>query len=425
MQDAVAQLRINQYEVPVSDIFSFQFVCDIDDGYPKGILVLTDTSGELLSRFEGLEIGAKVSLVVADRVKNKDTDQYPRISFCELMVASVAEIPADPVTMKGNIELLLVHPWEFYKDYTNHAYNGLQNSQIIKNILESDARGFKFEDMFIESSDDDGKQPRYKCCESDYDFIRNKILPYTTIGGAAAMFWVDELSRPHLQGVEKAFTQDPKAVITNMSQDISHDEIAMKEYGKVGNMMTYSNAKVKVGDENISAILAPLQSKCYVDFNTVNGGIFVGRNICKMKVGKTSGPEVKSVLPVDLIAGSGDKGIMALSNRSRKDQDYFISNITSPLLNMFRLEVFGTFVGDIVHVGDIVEVYVPAKPDLEDDNKPKQHWLSGPWLVKKSSTTLKKENDFKVNSNFVLVRPTFIVNTKESTLPSLKYYKGI
>lgn len=424
MQEAVAQIRINEYELKPDDIAAFQFVCDIDDGYPKGILTLNDKSGEILSRFEGLEIGSKVQFVAVDRVKNTE-DKNPAIAFCELMVASVAEIPSDTQTIHGNIELLLVHPWEFFKDYSNHAYNGLQNSQIIKNILESDARGFKFKDMFISSSDDDGKQPRYKCCESDYEFIKNKLLPYTTIGGAAAMFWIDELSRPHLQGVEKAFTQEPKALIVNMGQDIGHDEKVQEALKTIKNVMTYSNIKVKVGDEDISSVLAPLQSKVYVDFNTVNGGIFLGRNICKMKVGKSGGPQVKSVLPVDLITGSGDKGILALSNRSRKDQDFFIGNITAPLLNMFRLEVFGNFVGESVHVGDIVQVYIPAKPDLDDDKKPKSHWLSGPWLVKKSSTTMRKENDFKVNSNLVLVRPTFVVNTKESNIPSLKYYKGL
>lgn len=424
MQEAVAQIRINEYELKPDDIAAFQFVCDIDDGYPKGVLTLNDKSGEILSRFEGLEIGSKVQFVAVDRVKNTE-DKNPAIAFCELMVASVAEIPSDTQTIHGNIELLLVHPWEFFKDYSNHAYNGLQNSQIIKNILESDARGFKFKDMFISSSDDDGKQPRYKCCESDYEFIKNKLLPYTTIGGAAAMFWIDELSRPHLQGVEKAFTQEPKALIVNMGQDIGHDEKVQEALKTIKNVMTYSNIKVKVGDEDISSVLAPLQSKVYVDFNTVNGGIFLGRNICKMKVGKSGGPQVKSVLPVDLITGSGDKGILALSNRSRKDQDFFIGNITAPLLNMFRLEVFGNFVGESVHVGDIVQVYIPAKPDLDDDKKPKSHWLSGPWLVKKSSTTMRKENDFKVNSNLVLVRPTFVVNTKESNIPSLKYYKGL
>ena len=424
----VVIVKINGEVIPSSNISDVTFICDIDDVYPKGKLTLSDQSGELLSEYKGLEIGAIVSIGVVEESQAKSPLAKIGVSqgmyFCNLLVAAVAEIPSDPVGMKGNIEILLVHPWAFYKDFDNHLYNGVQNSEIIKNILKSNARGIKIQvkDKWIESSDDDGKTPKYKICESDFDFITKKVLPYTTINQSPALFWIDEKNRAHLHGIENLFTQDPSALAYGASPDLKNDPVIKAEGLVIGDKFIYNSLMVKVGDENISDFLAPLKAKAFIDLNTEDGKTMLGTVKTNIKVSKNMGSNINATMPlVDLaILGATDSKVCV--NRNVNDQSSYLLNTTSPFVNMFRLELAGNFVGDSVRVGTIVKVYIPARIKEFTQN---EHWLSGPWLVKKVKHTMTRDSNFGVKSQIVLVRPTFVVNPNKTKMPNLKDYQEV
>ena len=411
---------------------SFEVVYDIEKILPKGILTLNDSNGNYLKSFKGLEIGSEFILKFVPNDKMKQP-----IKFGQLVNIGIGDNPTDHLTLQGNIELLLGHPWELYKDFSSHIYKGMSNSKIIQEVLKKKVQQDQehFEDIYSESesdliknSDEDGSIPRFQCGISDYDFIKKRVLPYTTLNNSPAFFWIGEDGKAHLNSFENMFTQNPKALLVPKSQgnikaDKENINMLMSQTDS-DELILYEGLLIKVGDEDISKLISPLRFTSLIDGNTTLGTVFKGEMKPKLKIGPDTLTRVGSKLP--LFAWTMDEAttdLKVFSNRNIKDVSRFSINSTRQFINMFRMEMNTSFCGDTIHAGDTVLVYVKQSENGETEGKKLSHWLSDRWLVSKVRHYY-SDVDTNLYSQLTLCRPTFYVAKTRTEMPNIDFYYG-
>lgn len=416
-----ANVALGGRVLPSTNIDTFEIVTSIEDILPKGVLTIDDQNGSLIQEFKGFEIGSQVNITTVGLLES-DTD----IQFGPLVNLTMAEDP-DIITMRGKPELLLGHRWEIQKDHSAHIFKGLPNSDIIKKILSDETRGFTipYQDSQFKSSDESGDIPRFKCGIDDYNFIVNRLLPYTTVNSKQTFFWIDEYGYARFDSFDNLMLESPKALLVPQNQhEIADESEKLKSLLSScnDNLVLYSSLRVKVGDENVSSLIKPLKSKAYIEGNTLLGTTLKGIIKPSMKVAEDSGNLIASKLPMfawDFNDINTD--LKLFMNRNVADSSSYAINSTRQFVNMFRVNLTTFYCGDTLKTGDTVYLYV-RNSNHEDSEK--TYWLADKWLVYKTRHYWAKEQR-NMYSNLVLVRPTFYVAKKYTNMPNLDYYYGI
>lgn len=400
-----------------ANIESFELVSDIEKILPRGVLTLKDNTGEVIQKFTGLEIGSSVSVQVITTAKN-DKD----VEFGTLVNLALAESP-DTNMMTGKPELLLGSRWELQKDFSTHIYKGIPNSDIIKNILEDNSRGFKIPLGKIEDSDEDGSIPRFKCGVDDYTFIIKRILPYTTIKSKQTFFWIDEHGKAQLNSFDNMIVESPKVLCLPQNTNLSEKdkEKLQSLAGECSNkLVTYTKMTLYVGDINIGTLLKPLKSKVFIDSNSFIGSTYTGVIKPSIKIGADSGNLIASKMPVfSWVFADSNTDFKIFVNRNAADVSGYAINSTRQFMNMFRLELHTNYCGDSVKTGDTVFVY--QKSSKHPDEKELTYWINDKWLVSKTRHYYSKDTrDMK--SVLTLCRPTFYLSKSSTDVPAIDYY---
>lgn len=408
---------------------SFEFLCDIDNHLPRGILKLSDDSGQAMSEFTGIYIGATVQIIFTDTTADSDADAEEKtVTLCTLMVASIGEKPKDLAHISGAIEILCVHPWEFYKDFSTHIYKGKAHSELIKDICSNEDRGWKFkiDAKNFDTSDEKGDIPRYKCGDSDYDFIINKVLPYTTISQSPPLFWVDEQNQVKLKSFNTLFKESAVCMATvqdsyDKSDNSKENTIfnVVKQFN--GHVFMFDSGMIKIGDEDIGQFLRPMKGQGFMDMNNMTGSTIAGGLEPTLKIGKDSASAVAAKLPVTAKVFTGQTDKKMFINRNVADMAKLATNTSSQFYNMFRLELAGEFCGEYIHTGDTVYVYIEQSDDRANDtNKKLSHWISDKWLVKRVKHIFENtESGGRGRTQVTLCRPTFMLKTSKVYMPML------
>lgn len=406
--------------LPSSNVESFEHVTDIENILPRGVLTLNDNNGELIQKFNGLEIGSQVVFQVIATTKGEND-----VEFGSLVNLALAERP-NINNMVGRPELLLGSQWELQKDFSTHIYKGIPNSDIIKNILEDNSRGFKIPIDKIEDSDEDGSIPRFKCGIDDYTFIVKRILPYTTIKSKQVFFWINEYGKAQLDSFDNMIVQSPKVLCIPHNINISDkDKEKIKAIaGECSNkLVMYTSMTLYVGDINIGALLKPLKSKVFIDSNSFIGSTYTGVIKPTIKIGNDFGNLIASKMPLfSWVFEESNTDFKIFVNRNAADVSSYAINSTRQFMNMFRLELETNYCGDSVKTGDTVFVY--QKSSKHPEEKELTYWINDKWLVTKTRhyyTSSSKD----MRSVLTLCRPTFYLSKNSTDLPGIDYYYGV
>lgn len=409
-------------------ITSMDFICNESAFLPRCVVRFADPGGMKLSTFQGLGMGARVNFLVSD----DDKDNEYRKSGNEKMYSynltplTIADVAGMFQGGQGDLELLLEHPWKMFKDFSSHAYSGKPNSEIIRSLVENaSSRGFKFENIdsaMFSNSDEKGEIPRYKCSESDLDFIVNKILPYTTINKSPVIFFVDEKNNVHLSSFNDMFAKDPKMMIVFGTEAEITDE--NRAEAKAMNGITLaSKRQYEIGDEDPAKLVEIL--KANISFDDCSALFtYTGTLLPKVAIGKYSESNTQSgYVPISLQA-------MATTDATDKKfyRHHMIDDLKAVALNaqnrfnsFFSIEVTTLFCGNMVTTGDNVQMVIPPdtaeKPALND-------WMNGKWHVKAVRYEYDKMNDTFKNK-LTLTRPSFMINKKNTTLYDYNYFYSV
>jgi len=431
MKYPVLIISINGEELTHADVYNFRIETDIYSNLPKGSFILRDQGGIHLAKFN-IKIGATVTILIiegdneASSSSNNNSLQSTisaavpsilgdigkkddkMITYTPFVITDLFEDVKNTEALDGELYINFAHPWSIYTDFTNHAYPGMQVSELIRKVVEESQRGFNMavDVKNYEDSSDSGSQPRYKICESDYEFITNKLLPYAQINDAAAYFFIDDIGVSYLQSFKTMFDKEPVAnlVLTGEPEE-EHEQLPT---------IVINSCSIDIAKEPTQSlsILSKVKTKIYIE------DLFARKFISGNKLPVTACDLNKgSFFPIDfmlmhMINATSSHNFI---NRSFEDQFALSSTWQRDLDGMFKLNIYCSFAGCDVNVGDTINFISGPMvyPNNENSQNPIEHdrWLNGKWLVSRIIHN-KDTNVDQTNSILTIIRPTFIITPK-------------
>jgi hypothetical protein len=426
MLNAVAEVTLNGItELDISDADGIYFYHFLFEGLPYGFFDYNDRSGIHIQQYENFQFGAKVDIILKNVQDDADTLEFP--TFYILRVED--DFATDPSKLAGTIRVWFGHPWFIFKDDKNHAYNPMNHGKLIKKVLEDENRGVKLEineDAWKET-DDSGKFPRYKAAETDYDFICNKVLPYTTIEQLPPLFFCSLNKKKeekvfkfafNLTNSQTLYKQNPKILFAPTQEALSEGDNArkVKQILDRNNMsdsdiLTVRTAKLKIFDESMISKISPV---IYVEGQKQ---IKLGSKL-KNKLSEKSGSEFGNLLPIDILYMEKLMGtsVNLIKNRRLMDALSLILSTGKELDNIFSLVLETNYCGDKITIGDTAYFFVPQ---IDFGNNKKSSWMSGRWIVNgiESYTNVAESgSQYQLFSRTYLSRPAFTGDTNETSL---------
>jgi hypothetical protein len=426
MLNAIAEISLNGItELDVADMGGIYLYHNLFEGLPHGYFDYNDRSGLYIHEYENFQFGSPVNIKLVNVQDEKDYLTYP--TFYILRVED--DFAKDPAKLAGTIRIWFGHPWFVFKDNKNHAYNPMNHGKLIKKILEDESRGVKFEinnDQWKET-DDSGKYPRYKTAETDYDFIHNKVLPYTIVGQLPSLFFCSLHKKKeekqfnfkfNLTNNPNLYSQTPKILLAPTQEALAED-VNAREVKKIldkNNMLgsdifTIQTAQLKVFDEELIKNISP---SIYVEGKTHTK---LGSKL-KNRIAKKSGSEFGNFLPFDILYMEklSSTSTNLIKNRRLMDALSLILGMGKELDSIFTLKLKTNFCGDKVTIGDTAYFYVPP---IEFKEEKKISWMTGKWVIngiESFTNAAESGSQYQLFSILYLTRPSFVGNLNSTSL---------
>jgi len=412
-QNTVCKIRLNSItDIPVENYAGLYYYNSIKDGLPYGYFDINDQSGKYMASFENLQIGAEVEINIVDI----DSEvEYP-LGKNLVILNSEAVFDKKADQFMGIIRVWFGHAWFLYKDVKNHAYQPMNSAKLIEKILKSKDRGIAFnvEKGAILETDDEGKIARYKVCETDWDFIQNKILPYCAINQLPVHFFNDTITF-NLKSFKDLYTQNPMCVFMPAEGNLTSQE----QINKIQNFIKTNNIKIsfpiqesflKIGNIEMFDELFP---SFYFE-NLEKGTFFTGQKRLGNKIISRSGSNFGNILPLDqkFMFQSSGSSVKIIHNRQAIDSFSLLFETGKNLDFAFNLVLQTGFNGMII--GKTASVFAPDT--LGRDGKEKEHWLNGKWMINTIEHFNNPENYNQMYSRTHLVRSNFIGNDNKTSL---------
>jgi hypothetical protein len=421
---AITAITLNKVTRLQDDEFAgFHLFSSIKEGLPYGYFLIFDRDGSWFSKFENIQIGAECFIEIISVNSNKTVMEFPL--FYVLKVENNAENNLGKIA--GAIRVWFGHQWFLLKDTKNHVYKPTNNGKLIKKILENKDRGFEIkidEGKDFSETDDKGIISRYKICETDWDFIQNKIIPYTSIKQMPAHFFADELGNFYLKSFKDLYAENSKFVFIPDPEQSGRKDVAeaiAKLLDKNGIDKQSGHAAIK--EITIEVNNPEINKEFYPSFyleNNVTGKFIKGGKKISNKAKASDG----DLLPLDdaymgKLTGSSVK---VIHNRQLSDAMNLIFQTGKFIDWMFTITITSLFVGHKLHVGDNAEIYI-TPIYIADESKFKEHWMTGKWLVAGLEHYSAEDDIRTFMSKTTLIRPAFVGKPDKLTLkmPTLMF----
>jgi len=424
MQSSAISVILNRItEIDPVYLLGFKLYTSIKEGLPYGYITVDDHYSYIMARFENLQIGASIDITLANFADNQETHKYPTFYILQLE----NDFSANSSRLAGTIRIWFGHAWFLYKNIKNHAYKPMNIAELIKKILKDEDRGMAFEadDDNFDETDDNGKLSRFKISETDWDFIQNKLLPYTTINKMPAHFFCNDRGEFFLKSFRNLYSENSKIIYTQNEEHLSEEtnlkrikEICEKNNINFGtHHFPVSELHLKIGNEDILKEIYP-----YFLFENLEDGSFLsGSKKLSNKLRNRSGSSFGNMLPIDNMLMMKTKGtsVKIIYNRQAFDVIPLLFQAARVPDNLFFLTVYTNFIGDKVSIGDTSEINITPIKYNERDERSKVHWMDGKWLNVGFEHYTDAEDVEKFLTKSYLVRPSFVGNEDSTSLSML------
>jgi hypothetical protein len=421
---AIASIVLNKVtRIQFDDYAGFHLYSSINEGLPYGYFKIFDREGTTFSKFENIQTGAECFIEIVSVQNGNPVVEFPL--FYVLKVENKMETNIGKIA--GYIKVWFGHLWFLLKDTTNHMYKPMNNGKLIKKVLENKDRGVEFkidENKHFSATDDKGLISRYKICETDWDFIQNKIIPYTTIKQLPAHFFCDEMGTFYLKSFKDLYSENSKYLFKPDMEQANRKDVSEKIAKIIRNNginEQLGHGTIKELEVNINNVILnkELYPSFYLENNTTGKFIKGGKKIANKAKNKDG-----DLLPLEdatmgKITGSSVK---VINNRQLADAMNLIFQTGKYIDTMFSVTITSQFCGHQYHIGDNIEIFVVPLYNI-DEKKFKDHWLSGKWLVSKIEH-FSDEDDFRtMMTKTTVIRPAFVGKPDNMTLsmPTLMY----
>lgn len=399
-------------ELDPAFIREFVFVSSISGQLPLGYFDFYDQDGSFLKKYENLSVGTPITFETYTDSESKDLKDFKLKNYVVLQVQSLnGEGSAGQFDkIKGNIRVWFGHKWYLYKDTKNHAYAPMKNSKLIEKVLKDDSRGVSFKINKIDESDDDGKVSRYKTCETDIEFLNNKIIPFCSYKKLPMYLFCNIIGEFSFRSFLKLYEQKPKMFFTPavISEDPDFDTIAAKreqeslECNKAGDFIF---ASIEMGSKKFIDV-----SRTKLFLEDAEEGFFIsGIKNPSNTAGKSAGSHFYNLLPINKhfsIVSLGTS-IFSVRNRLMQDAMSLAYSHAKELDSCFKLTISGYFDAKQYNVGETVNIYFNLG-----------NWLNGKWLIESFMISTGEGDSKKDNllQSMVLIRPAFCGDKNTTSL---------
>lgn len=433
MNIAGLQLCINGEHIPAINIYNVSITFSLETHLPYGSIILRDEDSSSLRRFN-FAIGSFVYIAYIECDGNLQATGNTEVKWCPLVITKIFhDNVLSPSELGGFLSFEVSHPWELYRDYKPHAYGNQKISALVKKIIGDNSRGMAFsvEDKFIGTTDDKGNCPRYKVNESDYDFILNKLLPYSSISGDPVHFFIDENGYVHFNTLKSMLTSTVKGIVypTDTGSERTGTQLETQAKNSGDTPLPFSDFSIAVGGGSDVNYIKSVKPKIYIEDIGTHKNIMIAKTATSY-ISKESGKNSGNKIPIFIgaIAGSPSTDSYAFLNRSADDQSGLTTNTVRNADKIFRISLRTSFTGIDVPLGSCINVFIPIEDEkIVASYKPTSHWLCGKWVVYQATHSMRTPSSPEVGmeTELVLVRPTFIINTDTTSLLNPNQYWSI
>lgn len=409
----------------------------IDSTLPELTFKISDEQGDFINELN-LYVGCRVKVILIDKVEYENPD--PKIapvgmSFCEFSITRVYDGFESNKGFSGYIQVWCIQAWRVYGNYNGIAFPPQKISDTIKEICKStnELASIRFDEDAIKTSSDTGSSPRFKCAESDLEFIENKLLPYTNIDSSNVFFYVDLFGTVHLTSFnaisskkESVIVAAPKMQLTKQESDLMEQVMNDKQ---IDFPYFYSRINVNIGNEDIRKQLEQIKRKCLL-YNNSTGKSYIGYQEPSVAMGKQSDKNFANKIPFNTfkIEAMDATGSEVYPNRTFDDALAMAFNKDVYLEDIFLSKIIVDGIVDEAKVGETLyllpKLRVLQGEGLSDEDKKKViNWMSGKWVIKSIKYTMVERD--ACNTEIEIIRPTFIFNSDTTTISKPRSFYGI
>ena len=400
----------------------------IDSTLPELTFKINDSDGRFISTMQ-LYLGQIVNVMIrdiSDDIPAETADYKHLITLCSFTIKRIYDGLEAGNGYSGFIQVWCAHSWRTFGNYKPKIYSPQLNSNIIKDVCKNANKlaNVGIKDSYWNESSDQGIIPRYKCGESDIEFLEKKVIPYTNIDDSNVFFYLDQFGYAHLTSFDKIKNSEEKAIIRAPNDEVDSvwDKVnALKDEKKV-EAYAYSDIKIDIGDVNILKKLGLLKQKVLMQNNNT-GKVYAGIQKLSAKMGGASGSTYQNVVPVSLInmAAMDATSSEIIENRMFDDAMAIAGNSESQLEDLFQIHVVVDNIVNEVLPGDTINLIPPLQKMETDEAITKPgldskivSWLDGKWIVKAVQFNQKEKS--AAYTTLSLIRPTFIFTTDTTTV---------
>lgn len=430
-------ISVDGISLAPNKVYDVSIYGSIDQTLPELTFKIDDTDGSYINQLN-LYIGANVMITLKDKVdvSAANTSKFPgELSFCKFSITKIYDGLENNNGYSGFIQLWCIQSWRMYGNYTGCAYAPQKISEVIKDVCSNtlSLANITVNDDYIKTSSDTGDSPRYKCAESDLDFIENKLLPFTNIDSSNVFFFIDLYGGVHLTSFYEMSNKAETVLVIppeKQIQDKLDDEIKnLMDSKSIDYPYSYMHVNITIGDEDIRKQLGQIKQKCLM-YNNATGKSYIGYRTPFVKMGSSSGKNYSNKIPFNMakLEYSDATSVAVFPNRKFDDALAMAFNSDVYLEDIFKLDVSFSKIIETAQIGDTV-FFCPILRLLDstelDTAKKKKivNWMHGKWIIKSIQYAMDKNGN--CTTNFELIRPTFIYNSDTTTLEKPSSFYGI
>lgn len=372
----------------------------LENGLPFGYMDIIDPESKTLEKFENLQIGSQLDLKLAydegsvgEQVKNIKIEDWVLLRTKALNKQEGKD---------STLRLIFGHKMFLYNDQTNHCFEAQSNDRIIKRVLEDRTRGCKFELKYADVPDNEPIK-RYKTLESDWEFLKNKVVAFSSYKKTPMYLYSDLNSNFYFESVATMYSKNPQ-IILYYSPDDKEQEAAYKDFI---NVYTTAEADIPISFEldigNKKAV-SEMNSQ-FIIFDNQTCMTFSGVKSPMSKI-ENDDTALSKYYPIDYAFESlttNGVSTLVLNNHNLDDAYNLLNNSLKDFDRMFTFKIKTRFNAALLNIGACVAVYFS-----------KGHWANGKWIMLSNKIIINDDGHAMIE--LALARPTFSGNLSKTTL---------
>jgi len=372
----------------------------LENGLPFGYMDIIDPESRTLTQFENLQVGSQLDLKVAydEGSVGSNVEKLNIEDWVLLRTQAINDSPGKDSTLR----IIFGHKMFLYKDQTNHCFEAQSNDKIIKRVLEDKTRGCDFKLVHADIPDNEPIK-RYKVLESDWEFLKNKVVAFSSYKKTPMYLYADLNSNFYFDSIATMFSKNPQMVLY-YSPDNEESSEAYKEFTNVYATTETDipmSFKMDIGNKNAVSEM----NKQFIIFDNQTGMTFSGIKGPSSKI-ENDNTALSKYYPIDYAFAaltSSGSSISTLNNHNLNDAYNLLNNSLKDFDRMFTLSIKTRFSAALLDIGNCIALFFS-----------KGHWANGKWILLSNKIVLDEGGNAQID--LVLGRPTFSGSKSKTTL---------